>query len=51
MNDQNDQSEILSGSQVQFITIFFRCRTVLRLLQATAGKLHGFGAEKPTFRS
>jgi hypothetical protein len=46
MHDQNDQSEILSDSHVQFSTFFFRCTTVLRLLQAT-GKLHEFGAEKP----
>jgi hypothetical protein len=31
-----DQSEILNRSHVQFITLFWRCTTLLLLLQATA---------------
>ncbi len=42
-----DQSEILSRSQLQFITLlFWRCTTVLRP-SASHGKLLEFGAEKP----
>jgi hypothetical protein len=32
-----------------YYTLFERCATVLRLLLATASKLHEFGAEKPIF--
>jgi hypothetical protein len=39
-----DQSEILSCSQVQFITLFFGGA---QLRCASHGKLHEFGAEKP----
>jgi hypothetical protein len=41
-----NQSEILSRSQVQFITLFFGGAQLLRLLPATASKLHEFGADK-----
>jgi hypothetical protein len=41
-----DQSEILSRSQVQFITLFFG-GAQLCCVFTIHGKLHEFGAEKP----
>jgi len=42
------QSEILSRSQVQFITLFFGgAQLVLHLFTSHNSKLHEFGAEKP----
>jgi hypothetical protein len=40
----NDKSEVLSRSQVQFITLVFKCTNLCR----SHGKLlHEFGGEKP----
>jgi hypothetical protein len=42
-----DQSEILSCSQVQFITLFFGGAQLCVATFTSHGKLHKFGAEKP----
>jgi len=41
-----DQSEILSRSQVQFITLFLEVHNCVASF-TSHGKLHEFGAEKP----
>jgi hypothetical protein len=41
-----DQSEILSHSQVQFITLFFKVHNCVAPITSHR-KLHEFGAEKP----
>jgi hypothetical protein len=46
-----DQSEILSRSQVQFITLFFWSLHNCVAPFTSHGKLHEFGAEKPNFLS
>jgi hypothetical protein len=42
-----DQSEVLSRSQVQFITLFFGGTHNCVAPFTSHGKLHKFGAEKP----
>jgi hypothetical protein len=43
-----DQSEILTSSQVQFITLFFGGAQLCVVPFTNHGKLHEFGAEKST---
>jgi hypothetical protein len=45
-----DQSEILSNSYVQFITLFFGGHTCVTRF-TSHGKMHKFGPEKPIFWS